>query len=264
MATTTKRIKGMASVQLGVIESDGGFSTVLSAFGDTVRDSVTVTADAPSTTDIFVEESEDAIESLQTTKGATKVAFATFNTDPAVLVTLFGGINQPAGSGTGLLNAAGTLTGGTGYVPGTYTNVPLTGGTGTGARATIVVNSSGVVTSVTKTHPGSGYTAADSLSAANTNLGGSGTGFSQVYSSVTTGAATANTWIPPATQVSKELSVQITDSVGNVFKATRVQILPTLALDFKRSDVGKISVSGTILTPSKAGEPLFSLAKAAA
>lgn len=70
-----------------------------------------------------------------------------------------------------------TLVGGSGYVNGTYTSVPLTGGSGAGARATIVV-SGGAVTSVTVTTFGAGYQLANSLSASNTNLGGSGSGFS--------------------------------------------------------------------------------------
>lgn len=67
-------------------------------------------------------------------------------------------------------------TGGSGYVDATYTSVALTGGTGSGAVATIVVLG-GVVVQVTPTSPGTGYTVADSLTTANTNLGGSGSGF---------------------------------------------------------------------------------------
>lgn len=72
----------------------------------------------------------------------------------------------------------GTRTAGTGYTgAGTYTNVPLTGGTGTGAQATIVVSGGGV-SAVTITKRGRGYTVGDALSASNTNLGGAGSGFS--------------------------------------------------------------------------------------
>ena len=70
-----------------------------------------------------------------------------------------------------------TLVGGSGYANATYTNVPLTGGSGAGARATIVV-SGGAVTSVTVTTFGAGYQVGNTLSASNTNLGGSGAGFS--------------------------------------------------------------------------------------
>lgn len=61
------------------------------------------------------------------------------------------------------------LTPGTGYTPGTYTGVALTGGSGAGATADIVVvadpDITGYVESVTLVNPGTGYTAGDSLSA---------------------------------------------------------------------------------------------------
>lgn len=69
------------------------------------------------------------------------------------------------------------LAGGSGYVNGTYVNVPLTGGTGGGATATIVVSGGAVTSVVISSVAGGGYTAGDILSASNTNLGGSGSGF---------------------------------------------------------------------------------------
>jgi len=72
----------------------------------------------------------------------------------------------------------GAITAGTLYTPGTYTNKPLTGGTGTGARATIVVGGGGTVTSVTLTSGGEGYTVGDVLSALAADIGGTGSGFS--------------------------------------------------------------------------------------
>ena len=70
-----------------------------------------------------------------------------------------------------------TLVGGSGYVNGTYTNVSLTGGSGAGGKATIIV-SGGAVTSVTVTTFGAGYQVGNTLSASNASLGGSGAGFS--------------------------------------------------------------------------------------
>jgi hypothetical protein len=84
----------------------------------------------------------------------------------------------------GSLTLLGTITPGSGYAtPGTYTAVPLLGGTGTLGKATIVV-AGGVVTSVAVTTPGSGYLVGDVLTASNTNLGGSGSGFSIPVSQV--------------------------------------------------------------------------------
>lgn len=72
----------------------------------------------------------------------------------------------------------GTRTAGSGYTgTGTYNNVPLTGGTGSGAQATIVVSGGGV-SAVTLTKRGRGFTVGDALSASNANLGGAGSGFS--------------------------------------------------------------------------------------
>jgi hypothetical protein len=79
----------------------------------------------------------------------------------------------------------GALTGGSGYVGGIYPNVTLTGGTGSGAKATITV-SGGIVISATLTYPGIGYTAADILTTANTNLGGTGSGFNVAVATIAT------------------------------------------------------------------------------
>jgi hypothetical protein len=66
----------------------------------------------------------------------------------------------------------GTITnGGAGYPSGTHYRVPLTGGTGSGAAATLTI-SSGAVTSVALSAAGSGYLVGDSLSS--TLSGGSG------------------------------------------------------------------------------------------
>lgn len=71
---------------------------------------------------------------------------------------------------------SGTIDGGTLYVDGTYVTVPLIGGSGTGAVATVVVLG-GIVTGVTLSSGGTGYIIGDALSASNTDLGGSGSGF---------------------------------------------------------------------------------------
>jgi hypothetical protein len=76
----------------------------------------------------------------------------------------------------GIIRLLGTITGGSGYTNGSYYRVPLTGGTGSGATADIIV-SGGAVTAVTLRSGGSFYTAGDVLSASTAYLG-AGTGFS--------------------------------------------------------------------------------------
>lgn len=73
--------------------------------------------------------------------------------------------------------AGSAITAGSGYTNnGTYTNVSLTGGTGSGAKATIVV-AGNAVSSVTITTSGTGYAVGDELSAAAANIGTGGSGF---------------------------------------------------------------------------------------
>lgn len=82
------------------------------------------------------------------------------------------------------LASLGAITPGSAYTNGTYTAVPLTGGSGSGAQATIVV-AGNVVTTVTVTVTGNFYNAGDVLSALPADIGGTGTGFSVVVASVT-------------------------------------------------------------------------------
>jgi hypothetical protein len=77
----------------------------------------------------------------------------------------------------GAVGSLGTVTGGSGYTNGTYTNVPLSGGSGSSILATVVV-ASGAVTTVTLTSPGDGSILGDILTTSNSNLGGTGSGFS--------------------------------------------------------------------------------------
>jgi len=83
-------------------------------------------------------------------------------------------VNNITSSG---IKTLGTITGGSAYTNGTYTNVALTGGTGFGARATIVV-AGAVVTTVTITTLGAAYIIGDALSATAASIGTTGSGFS--------------------------------------------------------------------------------------
>src|SRR5882672_468742 len=97
----------------------------------------------------------------------------------------FQATSPTSGGLSGPLLTLGSITGGTGYVNGTYTNVPLTGGSGFGGRATITVTGN-IVVNVALTNFGTHFAAGDVLSASNANLGGSGSGFSVPVLAVST------------------------------------------------------------------------------
>lgn len=88
------------------------------------------------------------------------------------------------GSGIVAELATASLVGGSGYVDGNYANVPLTGGTGTGCTADILV-SGGVVTSVGLRSGGIRYTTGNILTVNPANLGGSGSNFSIQVAAIT-------------------------------------------------------------------------------
>lgn len=72
--------------------------------------------------------------------------------------------------------SAGTITPGSGYINNLYSNVPITGGSGSGATANITV-SGNVVTNVRFNNLGNFYVVGDVVSASTAYLGGAGSGF---------------------------------------------------------------------------------------
>lgn len=87
--------------------------------------------------------------------------------------------------GVKAINTSSINASGTGYTAGTYTNVAMVGGTGTGAIATITVVGT-TVSSVGFTNRGSGYSANDILTFAAANAGGTGSGASVKVLTLTT------------------------------------------------------------------------------
>jgi hypothetical protein len=99
----------------------------------------------------------------------------------------------PASIVQGIITLLGTITGGTLYTSGTYTNVPLTGGSGMGAVATLTIVA-GIVTGVTLTNGGNFYIVGDTLSFNAANIGvGSGSGFSIPVTAVNN--TTGTSWL---------------------------------------------------------------------
>ena len=92
----------------------------------------------------------------------------------------------------GVINTLGSITPGSGYINGTYYDVPITGGTGNSATATIVVSGQ-AVTSVTITSGGCYYVVGDTISVSSNDIGGSGGGFSVPV--LTISNSTGRTWL---------------------------------------------------------------------
>jgi len=93
----------------------------------------------------------------------------------------------------GIITSTGSITAGSSYTNGTYTNIPLTGGSGQGAVATITIAGS-IVTSVTLTNGGNFYVAGDTLSFNAANIGiGTGSGFSIPVNTINN--STGTSWL---------------------------------------------------------------------
>jgi hypothetical protein len=103
----------------------------------------------------------------------------------------------------------------------TYTSVTSTGGTGTGARFTVVRNASGAVSTVTNTVAGSGYTLGDTITIPGTNVGGASPQDNITFQ-FTTGSITSTTLAPQANQVYTNVPTTSSGSgTGARFTATR-------------------------------------------
>ncbi len=120
-------------------------------------------------------------ETLNEVSGSEFLYLDTYNTQ-VTINQIITGSNIPANTSVVAITSSniktlGAITPGSGYVNGVYNNVPLTSVNGANAEATIAVVA-GAVATVTITARGAAYEVGDALSASNTNLGGTGSGFS--------------------------------------------------------------------------------------
>lgn len=103
-------------------------------------------------------------------------------------VNMTGNGGIPASSSTtGSLLTLGAFVAGAGYVPGTYTGVRASGGSGSGGQLDITVGAGGSVTAVTinATNKGDDYAQGDVLTLPLGSLGGTGAGFQVTVATIT-------------------------------------------------------------------------------
>ena len=127
--------------------------------------------------------------------------------------------------------------------PGTYFNVAVTGGTGTGALATVVVSGANIVTTVTITTGGSGYLSGD------LGLGLTGVGFAGFSMDAATVANTGN--VTAVTPYSTAAGVVTGDS-GNDLVAIQNRLVGVyFTVGGTNDQVGSISITnpGSGYTP---------------
>lgn len=87
----------------------------------------------------------------------------------------------PTGTpGTGPVSFLGSLVGGTGYTPGTYSAIPASGGHGAGLTLNVTVNGAGTIVSTVIANGGVGYQVGDIIGL----ILGIGNGFQQTVSAV--------------------------------------------------------------------------------
>jgi len=250
---------GLSELAMGDIAGDGGMGTVLTPLQYNVVDQAVMSTADGTTTDFNVEEQDDPVYSIVSTKGVTTLTTSIYDVDNATLARLFGGtVTSAVTAVNGVVGTFGSITPGSAYTNGTYTNVSLTGGTGTGAKATIVV-SGGVVTAVTKTAGGSGYAVANNLSALAADIGGTGTGFTVPVATITAVSASPESWEAPASSAELEQSVRATFKVGGKVEIPRAKIAAKLQLNFQKTKLAQVDLVITALIPTKTGVGLYKI-----
>lgn len=67
------------------------------------------------------------------------------------------------------------------------------------------------------------------------------------------------TWEPPDTQSEVEKSVEITDRKGNIVEVVRMKLACKKNISFQSTKLGQVDIVGTILAPTKAATPKYTI-----
>jgi hypothetical protein len=242
-----KHVFGLKKVRMGALGAGGTMGADLRAVGETVSSTALLTTEDNQLTDFTIEESDSPVESVVTQQGKISYAWSSYDVSASQLYKFFGGIYTPYKS----IATTSTLVAGSGYTNGTYYDVPLTGGSGSGARATIVV-AGGVVTTVTIVDGGEAYTVGNVLSASNTDMGGTGTGFSVNVATLSNSGLTQTTWEAPDQFPDLEQSLSLLDKKGNLIEIPRAKITGKFGLSFAKDKLGQVDLVATVLQPTGA------------
>lgn len=241
---------------MGAIANDGGMGTSLSEIGDTVEGTAQMDTQEATMQDFKIEESDSPVQSIKTEADKITFSWSTYANNAATLQRMFGGtIASEIPEGRAL--TLGAVTDGTLYTAGTYNNVPLTGGSGTGATANITFDSGSLVTLIVLVNGGEGYEASDVLGVSASDVGGTGSGFAVVVNSVHAGSP--ETWHAPDSIPEIEQSMEMEWKQGGKIKIPRAKVSAKLTMAFKRTALSQIDITATVLQPTKVGEPRMSI-----
>lgn len=139
----------------------------------------------------------------------------------------------------------GTIVGGSSYVNGTYTDIPLTGGSGTGAQAEIYVTGN-TVTAVRPSAQGTGYIAGNVLTAATTNIGGAGSGFTYTLTAIGSDGATVTgtSSAAPFKTITRAIDQAARYDYGDDTYSATIQVRPGIYTD-EGDSVQLVNLVGT-------------------
>jgi|SRR3990172_2228305 len=86
-------VRGIASIKIGDIETDGGMGTTLASLGSTYKDSASFIQEDATTSDWFSEEADDPIDTDET-PGKRIMKWSIVDFTASTLIKIFGGTEE--------------------------------------------------------------------------------------------------------------------------------------------------------------------------